>query len=204
MAQAIGRRERKKAATRSALCQAAMRLALERGVENVTLEAIAREADVAPRTFHNYFASKEDAIVAELFEFPARYPDALEARPDGEPVWEALQSVVVTELSVSPEVLEDLSGRMRMIKASRSLAAPLQASLEQMSKALAAVVAIRTGTDVERDLYPGLVAASAIVATNAAVDLWLADGGRANLADLAAEAFTQLRAGLPEPTPGRV
>ena len=66
MVEVIGRRERKKAATRSALCRAAMRLALERGVENVTLEAIAAEADVAPRTFHNYFASKEDAIVAEF------------------------------------------------------------------------------------------------------------------------------------------
>jgi AcrR family transcriptional regulator len=72
-----GMRERKKAATRAALSAAAMRLALERGMENVTAEAIAEAADVAPRTFHNYFSSKEEAIVAELLERGKGFADAL-------------------------------------------------------------------------------------------------------------------------------
>ena len=60
----VGRRERKKQATRAALSGAAVRLSLEHGVEHVTVEQIADDADVSLRTFFNYFSSKEEAVVA--------------------------------------------------------------------------------------------------------------------------------------------
>ncbi|MET1063637.1 MAG: helix-turn-helix domain-containing protein [Arthrobacter sp.] len=56
-------RERKKAETWTALHEAAAALALEHGVEETTVEAIAASAGVSPRTFFNYFQVKEDAIV---------------------------------------------------------------------------------------------------------------------------------------------
>ena len=59
-----GLRERKKVATRHALGVAAMRLAIERGLENVLVEDIAEAAGVSTRTFNNYFASKYEAICA--------------------------------------------------------------------------------------------------------------------------------------------
>jgi AcrR family transcriptional regulator len=59
-----GLRERKKLAVRQALGSAALRLAVEQGLENVTVEDITAEADVSLRTFGNYFSSKYEAICA--------------------------------------------------------------------------------------------------------------------------------------------
>jgi AcrR family transcriptional regulator len=77
-----GLRERKKRATREALRAAALRLALERGPEHVRVDDIAEAAGVSPRTYNNYFASREQAIVAAVTaERELRVAAAVAARP---------------------------------------------------------------------------------------------------------------------------
>ena len=73
---APGLREQKRIATKRALQVALMRLALERGFDNVTVEEVAQAAGVSPRTFFNYFPSKPAAVLGlpeEVFG-----PDAVE------------------------------------------------------------------------------------------------------------------------------
>jgi AcrR family transcriptional regulator len=56
-------RDRKRAETWNALHLAAAEAALSRGLEQVTAEAVAAAAGVSCRTFFNYFATKEDAVL---------------------------------------------------------------------------------------------------------------------------------------------
>ena len=58
-----GLRERKKRETARAIEVAAVELAAEFGLSEVTVDAISQRADVTSRTFFNYFASKEDAVL---------------------------------------------------------------------------------------------------------------------------------------------
>src|SRR3954447_27077973 len=90
-----GFRERKKEATRAALRPAALRLALERGPGNVRVDDIAEAAGVSPRTYNNYFASREHAIVAAVTaDRAAGVAAAVAARPAGDGLAETVVDAV--------------------------------------------------------------------------------------------------------------
>lgn len=64
-AEPLGRRERKKAATRAAISQAATRLFMERGFDNVSIREVADAADVSPTTVFAHFPQKEALVFDE-------------------------------------------------------------------------------------------------------------------------------------------
>lgn len=74
-------RERKKADTRSGLSVAAVELLVTHGVEGATVSAIAERAGVSTRTFHNYFARREDAILYFVREQVAQWAERVEHAP---------------------------------------------------------------------------------------------------------------------------
>lgn len=89
-----GLREAKKAASRAALAEAAAEIALRSGTDGLTVAAIAEAAGVSTRTFHNYFGSREEAVI----HYVAGVVDGLAARfedlTDGLPLIDALEAVV--------------------------------------------------------------------------------------------------------------
>ena len=193
-----GLREQKKLATRRALSRAALRLTLAGGVDDLTPDRIAEAANVSPRTFRNYFSSKEEAIVFALQDRASNVAAKLRARPAGEPIWESLRAVL-TEVAEDALPRPQLLQLMGMVHCHHALLAQHLTTYEAMGVQLAAVIAERTGTDPETDLYPRLLADVAGTAVKTSMRLWAAGQTGRTIGDLLDEAFTLLSRGLPEP-----
>lgn len=103
-----GLREEKKQATREALREAALRLALQCGPENVRVDDIAEAAGVSPRTYNNYFSSREQAIVAAVTaEREARVAAAVAARPTRVGLADAVVDAIVEQYTDPGEQYRD-------------------------------------------------------------------------------------------------
>jgi AcrR family transcriptional regulator len=188
-----GRRERKKLATRQALQDAALRLVAERGLDQVTVEDISEAADVATRTFFNYFSSKEEALLGNAPEKVATVHRMVVERPDTEPPLEAVCQVLRTMMLGLAERREELLLRQQVIERHPGLLARQLGVYASFERALTAAVAERPRADRADPLYARLVAATAVAAARSAVSTWRADQGRRPLAELVDAAFLQLR-----------
>ncbi|MDI5965411.1 TetR family transcriptional regulator [Streptantibioticus silvisoli] len=99
----VGLREQKKAATRQALRQAALRLFTENGYERTTVRDIASAAGVTERTFFRYFPSKEDLVYGELLDLVPLVQREIAERPAHEPPLTAvLEALLATAKQRSP------------------------------------------------------------------------------------------------------
>ena len=194
-----GLRERKKAATRLALHEAALRLVAQHGLDGVSVDDIAARADVSPRTFFNYFASKDDAVLgldpAEL----RRTADALAARPADEPAVEAMRAVQREQAVEMARETELWPLRLQVIEANPGLVGRLVTHFGEADRALASAVAERTGTNVDADTLPTLLALTAGAVLRTALHRWLTGGFTDSLPRLVDEAWDLLAQGLPGP-----
>lgn len=91
----LGLRESKKRRTRQALIDAAMKLYREKGFEGVTVADIAREADVAPRTFFGYFETKEDVFLGRGDDRLERLVQAIRERDRRQPILSAVRPALL-------------------------------------------------------------------------------------------------------------
>ena len=195
-----GLRERKKQQTREALSWAALRLAVERGLGNVLVEDIAAEAGVSPRTYNNYFSSKAEAITWRHLDRTRRMADLLRERPPGEPLWESITCAAVAQAGgerASPD--PDWIAGVRLMLSEPELQGEFLKAGAAAERECAMVIAERTGTDADRDMYPRLVAAAISAAILVANEQWLHAEPPVPLAPLLRDALTQIAAGLPAP-----
>jgi AcrR family transcriptional regulator len=194
-----GLRQRKKLATRLALHEAALRLVAERGLDAVSVDDIAARADVSPRTFFNYFSTKDDAVVGLDPTAPQHLAEQFAARPADETPVAAIRAVhreMAAEMAQEPELWPL---RMKVIDAHPALMTRLIAGFGESERVLAAAIAERTGSRDGTDVYPALLAAVQACAMRTALHRWLASDFAASLPQLVDEAWDLLAAGLPAP-----
>ncbi len=192
-----GLRERKKVATRQALGVAAMRLAIDRGLENVLVEDIADAAGVSTRTFNNYFASKYEAICALSFDRAMRIGAALRERPAGEPLLAAVTNAVMSEYGNSDRALDpEWMAGIRLVISTPALRGEALKVQAMTQYALAEAIAIRLGGSAAGSMFPRILAGAVMAAVNAALDRWLNSDPPIAMAPLMRRAMRELADGM--------
>jgi AcrR family transcriptional regulator len=197
-------RERKKLATRQSLRRIALGLVAERGFTHVTVDDIAEAADVSTRTFFNYFPSKEAALLGTDPERATALRDRVAHEAPGEPVLDALRTVMVSDAQAVADELSELGGdpadwlrRMKEARSDPHLRAAHAAQMAMVERAIAEGLAERLGTDLDRDPYPGLLAAATAGVFRSCMIFWAGPGGTQALDQLIDLAFRALADGLP-------
>src|SRR5690349_6420348 len=166
-----GLRERKKLATRQALSTAALRLAREHGPQNVRVDDIAEAAGVSPRTYNNYFSSREQAIVVALAaERGQHVAAARRKRPADEPLEHAVVGALIEQYcdEVEPE-----RHTLALITSAPARQAEFLDTIAAIERPLAEAIAARTGADGPGDLGPEVLAAAVSGAARVAAQRWL-------------------------------
>lgn len=165
----MGLRERKKQATRLRLEREALRLVLAHGRDNVTVEDIAAAAEVSPRTFFNYFATKDDALVGE--GIPWAEPAARDRFAAGGPTGDLLEDVKIMLMGVIGDDPEEIRGhiarsrqRKGLLEREPQLTPRVMAHFASLEREITEAVATRLGedTDALRTQLAAMVAATAM------------------------------------------
>jgi AcrR family transcriptional regulator len=144
----LGLRERKRLATRRAIQFAVLELVAERGLENVTVDEVSRVADVSPRTFFNYFASKEEALIGEAPTLPEgeRVEAFVAAGPESNLLADLGEMMSTSNESVTDD-FELLTLRRKLMKQHPQLFALRMATMRTFEDELGEVVARRLVAD---------------------------------------------------------
>jgi len=157
----LGLRERKKLRTRATLIDAAVGLCDRQGFDGTTVDQIAAIADVSPRTFSRYFATKDAIALALIDEVLDHTAAQLARQPADIDHFEALRRAYIgmAEATKTAPAGGFTSARLlQILRIVVTSSALRHAAIEYRANPVDAVVAQRMGTTVD-DRRVKLVAA---------------------------------------------
>ncbi|KOY54581.1 TetR/AcrR family transcriptional regulator [Streptomyces sp. XY332] len=144
-----GRRERKKAATRQSLADAALRLFLERGYDQVGIRDIADAADVSTTTLFKHFPVKEALVFDEDSDQEARLLAAVRERPQGQSVLAALREHALRHRVGARDGDADFAAFVELVESTPALRDYAQRMWLRHETALAHAIAEATGAPAD-------------------------------------------------------
>jgi AcrR family transcriptional regulator len=196
-----GLRERKKAMTRHALEEEALRLFAEQGFEHTTVDEIVAACHVSRRTFFRYFASKEEVLAHDKTMEAEEIFELLASRPADEHPLQSLRVVVLQIASGIEDRREFLLTRAKIVAATPSLrSADWEAQREGVDRIVEALDRrFAEPLDPERSYQQRLVVQATLAALHTALERWVEGDGREDIVDLAGQAFDLLASGFEMP-----
>jgi len=173
------------------IAEVAMDLFLEQGFEATTFDDIAAAAGISRRSLFRYFGTKEDLVLWNMADEGARARAALAERPDDEPLWTSLRTVLITLLqdrAADPERLLKIS---QMMYGTPSLRArSVEKHLRWQADILPEVKRrLPPADDDTADLRAAAVVAAAMACLDTAGEAWTRRRGAVPLSELLAVAF---------------
>ncbi|MGW6914342.1 TetR/AcrR family transcriptional regulator [Kitasatospora sp. NPDC054939] len=141
----VGRRERKKAATRQAIADAALRLFLERGYDDVGIREIADAADVSTTTLFKHFSGKEALVFDRQDEMRTRLLAAVRERPQGQSVPAALREHALRYRRNGPDDEPGAAAFVELVNSTPALLDYQHAAWLESTPDLAQVIAEESG-----------------------------------------------------------
>ncbi|HEV8570822.1 MAG TPA: TetR family transcriptional regulator [Actinoplanes sp.] len=189
-----GLRERKKAKTRAAIREHAMRLFEEQGYAATTVEQIAEAADVSPSTFFRYFPTKEDTVLADDYD-PLIVAELRAQPPEMNPIEAIRRSIHAIFDQISDEDWERERQRQRLFESVPELRARAMQQYLETTAMVGEVVAVRAGLPPD-DFSARVLAGAVIGAAIAAVPRGMTAFDRGDF-DRLDDALMLLQAGLP-------
>jgi AcrR family transcriptional regulator len=183
----VGLRERKKAETRQAVHEAALRLVVEHGLDAVTVEAIADAANISRRTFSNYFSGKEDALLYGEEQRILALVEQVRAQPAGLTACQALRASVEDLYRELGEPEREWALRARLAKRHPSLLARQLANHAALERDLVEAVGDRPAT-----VPPRVLAAAFLVGLRVATHLWTEEREARTLREVMNETLDQM------------
>lgn len=188
-----GLRERKKDATRRALAERAMALAIERGYHGFTIADLVAEVGVSRRTFSNYFTGKAECIAAVTEGWLDDVLTAIRDAPPGASLADVLRTGLI---AVARQGTRRWGALQPLVDDEPELAAQMLADDGAIIELVGAEVAAHAGLDTD-DIRVRLLASFAVTAGREVLRRWVSNGqagGDAALAALLESAFSLIDA----------
>lgn len=174
-----GLRERKKAKTRRAIEDAAIRLVTEQGYDNTTIDQIAEAAEISPSTFFRYFPTKEDAVVTDDYD-PLFIAAIARAPRSDNPVGLLQYAMREAFVEIYSQDREQIYRRSRLVLTTPALRAHIVEGTLQTQRVMGEAIAARTGGRPD-DLDLQVLVAAAIAAMTVVLTRWVEGGGTEDL-----------------------
>lgn len=148
-----------------------MRLFVDQGFDQTTVDQIAGRAGVSQRTFFRYFPCKEAVLFG--FEFRGPFLDELRRRPSDESPAHSLRAATVSMWRLSVDTAQvRRSLRQQLIATHPGVRAYAQQLTENIAQDVAAVMAERLDVEIDGDVRPRVYGQ-----LWAALNRWLMDRG---------------------------